>query len=71
MTISALLIFMVISQIALAGYLLYSFNDVEREARKRNAAMKAHFEAALADLEKRLRNDTTPRTRPVSIGGGG
>jgi hypothetical protein len=70
MTMTALLGFMVISQIALAGYLLYSFNDVEREARKRNAAMKAHFDAALADLEKRLRNETAPRARPLSVGSG-
>jgi hypothetical protein len=32
--------------------------------------MKAHFEAALAELEKRLRNDATPRTRPMSVGSG-
>jgi hypothetical protein len=70
MSMTALLIFMVISQIALAGYLLYSFNDVEREARKRNAAMKAHFDAALAELEKRLRNEAAPRPR-MSVGGGG
>ena len=54
MTITNLLIFMVLSQIALAGYLLYSFNDVEREARKRNADMRAYFDAGLADLERRL-----------------
>ena len=54
MTITALLVFMVISQIALAGYLLYSFNDVEREAKKRNAAMKAHIDAAIAELQKKL-----------------
>jgi hypothetical protein len=59
MTITALLVFMVISQIALAGYLLYSFNDVEREAKKRNAAMKAHIDAAIADLQKKL---------PASVG---
>jgi hypothetical protein len=70
MSMTALLVFMVISQIALAGYLLYSFNDVEREARKRNAAMKAHFDAALAELEKKLRNDAAPRSRPLSVGSG-
>jgi hypothetical protein len=70
MTLTALLVFLVISQIALAGYLLYSFNDVEREARKRNAAMRAYFDAALAELEKKLRNDATPRPRPMSVGSG-
>jgi hypothetical protein len=70
MSMTALLVFMVISQIALAGYLLYSFNDVEREARKRNAAMKAHFDAALTELEKRLRNEAAPRPR-MSVGSGG
>jgi len=70
MTITGLLGFMVISQIAVVGYLLYSFNDVEREARKRNAAMKAHFDAALAELEKRLRSEPAPRTRPLSVGAG-
>ena len=54
MTITALLAFMVLSQIALAGYLLYSFNDVEREARKRNADMRAFIESSLSDLERRL-----------------
>jgi hypothetical protein len=54
MTITALLLFMVLSQIALMGYLLYSFNDVEREARKRNADMRAFIEASLADVERRL-----------------
>ena len=34
MTITALMIFVSVSQVCLAGYVLYSFNDVEREARK-------------------------------------
>ena len=53
MTITALLFFMVCSQIALAAYLLYSFNDVEREARKRNADMREFINATLAKLERR------------------
>jgi hypothetical protein len=71
MSMTALIVFLVISQIVLAGYLLYSFNDVEREARKRNAAMKAHFDTALAELERKLRNDSAPRARPLSVGSGG
>jgi hypothetical protein len=66
MSMTALIVFLVISQIVLAGYLLYSFNDVEREARKRNAAMKAHFDAALAELERKLRNEAAPRVTAVS-----
>ena len=56
MTITALMIFVLISQVILAGYLLYSFNDVEREARKRNADMRAHMDRVIADLESRLRD---------------
>jgi hypothetical protein len=63
MTITALLVFMVLSQIALAGYLLYSFNDVERESRKRNADMRAFIEASLADLERRLTGASAARKR--------
>jgi hypothetical protein len=63
MTITALLVFMVLSQIALAGYLLYSFNDVEREARKRNADMRAYIDAGLADLERRLNGSGTVARR--------
>ncbi len=59
MTITALLAFMVLSQIALAGYLLYSFNDVERESRKRNADMKTHIDSGLAELERRLTGSGT------------
>jgi hypothetical protein len=53
MTITGLLFFMICSQIALAAYLLYSFNDVEREARKRNAAMRDYIDATFAKLERR------------------
>lgn len=58
MTMTALLLFMVLSQIAMAGYLLYSFNSVEREARKRNADMRAYIEATMNDLERRLNGGT-------------
>jgi predicted component of type VI protein secretion system len=54
MTITGLLVFLMVSQIMLAGYLLYSLNDVEREARKRNADLRAHIDAAIAGLETRL-----------------
>jgi hypothetical protein len=67
MTITALLVFMVLSQIALAGYLLYSFNDVEREARKRNADMRAFIESSLADLERRLTDATPIRKRASGL----
>lgn len=64
MTITALLVFMVISQALLAGYLFYSFNDVEREARKRNADMRAYIESQMKDLERRLNGaSTAPRLR--------
>jgi hypothetical protein len=56
MTLEALLIVLLISQLLVAGYLLYSFNDVEREARKRNADMRAHIDRVVADLESRLRD---------------
>jgi hypothetical protein len=72
MSVTALMVFMVISQMLVAGYLLYSFNDVEREARKRNADLRAHIDAVAADLESRLRSgsgisgtgvETPPRKR--------
>ena len=56
MTITALVIIVLVSQVCVAGYLLYSFNDVEREARKRNADMRAHIDRVIADLESRLRD---------------
>jgi hypothetical protein len=58
MTITALMIFVLISQVVLMGYLLYSFNDVEREARKRNADLRAHVDRVVAELESRLRDAT-------------
>jgi hypothetical protein len=56
MNLEALVIVLLISQLLVAGYLLYSFNDVEREARKRNADMRAHIDRVIADLESRLRD---------------
>jgi hypothetical protein len=55
MTVTALMIFLLVSQLLVAGYLLYSFNDVEREARKRTADLRAHIDRVVADLESRLR----------------
>jgi hypothetical protein len=66
MTITALLVFMVLSQMALAGYLLYSVNDMEREARKRNADMRAFIESSLADFEKRLTGSGTSLRKRAS-----
>ena len=57
MSITALMVFIVVSQICIAGYLLYSFNDVERESRKRTADLRAHIDAVVADLESRLRDN--------------
>ena len=54
MTVTALMVFIVISQICMGAYLLYSFNEAEREARKRNADMRAHFDRVVASLESRL-----------------
>jgi hypothetical protein len=67
MTITTLLLFMVLSQVAMAGYLLYSFNSVERGARQRNADMRAYFEATVADLERRL-NAAAPAVRKRAAG---
>jgi len=63
MTITALLVFMVLSQIAMAAYLLYTFNDAEREARKRNADIRAHIDSAIAELERRLTSGAPMRKR--------
>lgn len=54
MSINALLAFMVLSQIALAAYLLYSFNTLERAAEKRNGEMRKFLDGYVADLERRL-----------------
>lgn len=63
------MIFVLVSQILVAGYLLYSFNDVEREARKRNADLRAHIDRVVADLESRMRDgrvqDEPARKRAV------
>ena len=64
MTLTALTIFVLISQILAAGYMLYSFNDVEREARKRNADLRAHIDRVIADLESRLRESGGMRDEP-------
>ena len=65
MTIPALMIFMLISQVLVACYLLYSFNDVEREARKRNADLRAHIDRVVADLESRLRDGGSVKDEPA------
>ena len=59
MTITALLVFMVLSQIAMAGFLLYSFNSVERGARKRHDDTRAYIDAGFDDLERRLNGGTS------------
>jgi hypothetical protein len=61
MTVTALMIFLLVSQLLVAGYLLYSFNDVEREARKRTADLRAHIDRVVADLESRLREGGSVR----------
>lgn len=48
-----LMAFMLFSQIVLAGLVVYSFLDQEREARKRTNAMMAVLERLLAEFEKR------------------
>ena len=65
MTVATLMIFVLVSQILVAGYLLYSFNDVEREARKRNADLRAHIDRVVADLESRLREGGSVRDEPA------
>jgi hypothetical protein len=65
MTIGTLMIFVLVSQVLVAGYLLYSFNDVEREARKRTADLRAHIDSVLADLESRLREGGSVRDVPA------
>jgi hypothetical protein len=65
MTLTTLMIFVLISQVLVAGYLLYSFNDVEREARKRNADLRAHIDRVVADLESRLREGGSVRDEPT------
>jgi len=67
MTINALLAFMVLSQIAVAAYLLYSFNTLERAAEKRNGEMRKFLEGHVADLERRL-NGTSVLARKRAAG---
>jgi hypothetical protein len=64
MTLNTLLTFLVISQIAMAAYLLYSFNTIERASRRRHEALAAHVDAALARLEERLTGNVRARVRP-------
>jgi hypothetical protein len=66
MTIETLMVFVLLSQICMTGYLLYSFNGVEREARKRNADLRAHIDRVVADLESRLRDDALRDTAEVA-----
>ncbi len=62
MTLNALLAFMVISQIAVSAYLLYSFNTIERASKRRHELLAAHVDESLAALEARLTG--TARARP-------
>jgi hypothetical protein len=68
MTLNALLVFMVISQIAVSAYLLYSFNTIERASKRRHEALAAHMDEALAALESRLTG--TPRARVTRVADG-
>ena len=54
MSMMGLLVFMAVSQVATAGDLLFMFNDVEREARKRNAELRAYLDARLGPAEPRV-----------------
>jgi hypothetical protein len=63
MTLNSLLTFMVLSQIAVSAYLLYSFNTIERASRRRHEALAAHLDAALAQMEARLSGTPRPRAR--------
>lgn len=66
MTLNALLAFMVISQIAVSAYLLYSFNTIERASRRRHELLAAHVDESLAALESRLTGVVRPRPRAVA-----
>ena len=65
MTVTALMIFVLISQVLIGGYLLYCFNAVEREERKRNADLRAHIDRCFTDLESRLRDGSGVREEPA------
>jgi hypothetical protein len=69
MTLNSLLIFMVLSQIAVSAYLLYSFNTIERASRRRHEALAAHMDEALADMEARLSGKPRPRVRAATADG--
>jgi hypothetical protein len=64
MSVTALMIFVLISQVLIGGYLLYCFNAVEREARKRNADLRAHIDRCMTDLESRIRDSVAVRDEP-------
>ena len=74
MTLNSLLIFMVLSQIAVSAYLLYSFNTIERASRRRHEALAAHMDEALAEMEARITGKPRVRTRSAaadsSVAGG-
>lgn len=65
MSVTALMIFLLLSQVLIGVYLLYCFNAVEREARKRNADLRAHFDRCMTDLESRLRDAAGIRDEPA------
>jgi hypothetical protein len=74
MTLNSLLTFMVLSQIAVSAYLLYSFNTIERASRRRHEALAAHLDCALAEMEARLSGAPRSRVRAgveESVPGGG
>ena len=66
MTLNTLLAFMVISQIAVSAYLLYSFNTIEKASKRRHELAAAHMDEALAALEARLTGSGRPRARVVA-----
>ena len=69
MSMMGLLVFMSASQVATAGYLLYMFNDMEREARKRNAELRAYLDTRLGTAEARVVAPSEPvRTRVPAAG---
>jgi hypothetical protein len=72
MTVTALMVFILVSQICMFGYLLYSFNDIERESRKRMADLRAHIDAVCNDLretrESMAREGTEGPARKRAVG---
>jgi hypothetical protein len=65
MSVTALMIFVLISQVLIGGYLLYCFNAVEREARKRSADLRAHIDRCITDLESRIRDSNSVSNEPA------